>query len=706
MDISNIGKFSRVDTVSDKPIIDAGIGVAQKGGKILKSVSDIGETILKPVDQLVNAVTPYTRSAYKGISVDQARSEIDKYNKQKDLEKQQFEAQVNEILRAKNASQEFGQIAGELAAWLIPQTKITKLAEPFGIGTRMAIEGIGGAATGAVIDGDNRLEGALYGGLGGVGGELVAPVFSGLLKSTQKVGGLKNVFKRGSKDIVETTGKDIDSLLAEQDKIINTSKNPNEIKVARKNKFDLLKQKEADSSILDKFKQKTPEEYKNKALDNTAELLQLDHKKEAYGRLGKYTEPEIEATRLIRDTDHPIKSFQDLSDTFYGKLKEIDATRSSLIKDKLKQKVDIENSLLKATEKMNKYLDNGELDIAGKIEELIKKERGLGLTTIKDVEKRKKFLDGMLSNLYDDAGGLKPLSQTEKVEQQALMSIKDGYKDTLNKVGGSQYAKLGRTRAALNKAFGKSTELRSRAKNAIKDIDFDAMNFKQRAKVIADKLPYIKDAFDKGLIKIDTKADLLDALVEDKIRQIRLYSQKGSSLGTSYKSKLPEATAPKVEKSQMQSQNKGLPKELKKDNVSSLNNTTKEAIKKLGEDLKVKQTQLTKAEHTLEKLNKKPKTAKVKALIIKVKEKIKVLIKDIQGIQTKIKTFIKEAGGSEKGAVDFGADLGKSKSITSDIAKAKAEGKSFEEFITPNEKAINDYTQNLNWSFKSDYTFD
>jgi len=113
-----------------------------------------------------------------------------------------------DLTKAEGSMQEGGKVTGEIATWLLPQSKITKAAKVLPLGGRVLAEATGGAGVGYLIGGENREKDALYGGLGGAGGELLGTGLKVLpkLKTPTR---LKDIFKgkKVASEVVEDTTK-------------------------------------------------------------------------------------------------------------------------------------------------------------------------------------------------------------------------------------------------------------------------------------------------------------------------------------------------------------------------------------------------------------------------------------------------------------------------------------------------------------------
>lgn len=586
-DRQNLNNHLKDVNNSNTRLEDIGIGAIKSGGKTLKHLSDFGEVALNAYDDyVVNPISKYTRSAYQGIPSEQAQKEIEQRTAQSRTRQEQFSSKIDKTLEYTNSDQESGGFVGEMAQWLIPQTKINKVADGMGLLGRAGVQALGGAGTGAIID-DDPYSGALYGGVGGAAGEFIAPTLGLVSKGAKKVKRtpLRDIFKKSEKTVAESAAKE------------------------------------------------------DSALEATAELLQQGNKKEEMGRLGKYSNTEVEAMKIIRDSDDPYKNFQDLVEKFSKEKNKFIEKRKEILEPYTKTPIkNIDEILGGSKNKIDYYLKNGDIKVAEKFEEMVNNEMELGLKTVGDISERKQYIDKKISDLFDSGGRGVELSPTEKIEKQVWKELAADYRKELNKIAGKEYEELGKKTSATSNAYNALTIQRGRAKKALKDIDWEVMTLKERAMAIADKLPYLRGNIDT-LVKIDTKSGLLDSIVEQKVRQIRIKGKKAkqiNSKGTQPIGKDLKGGLEKPQKNTDQQLSQG------KNNISYDNYTTKEVLSKaqevkktLGKDHKITK-EITKLEKDLEK-------QKSFLKIVTDNKSIQNIKQNIEKIIEKIKTYLGEA---------------------------------------------------------------
>jgi len=285
------------------------------------------------------------------------------------------------------------------------------------------------------------------------------------------------------------------------------------------------------------LKPKTAAQYNDEALKAAAELLQSGSKKSAKGRQAKYNNADIQAMKAIRDSDVPLSSQQGLVDFFDDTITTATKERDALLRPHLTATVDdTYMSPLKAQIKELRVA--GDLKEASAYAKLLAKEKELfakigkeaqgGKNTVAQLDARIKEINKKVQKLFNDVGGKENLLPDQKIEVQAYELLRQGLKKQLDEIGGDTYKEAGSRVSGLIDARTFSRIQRDRAKNALTDIPWEAMSAKERALFIKEYFPTIKDIGISKLVKLDTKSDVLDGLVESKVRLIRDFGAKGA----------------------------------------------------------------------------------------------------------------------------------------------------------------------------------
>ena len=280
----------------------------------------------------------------------------------------------------------------------------------------------------------------------------------------------------------------------------------------------------------EKVVKETVEAAEDKALKATAELLQSGSKKAAKGRSEKYNNADVQAMRVIRDSEVPLTSQQELADFFSTNVGAAIKERDTLLRPFLTNSVDdTYQTALKA--RIKELRVAGDLDEATKYAGFLKRESDLfdkiakaapgSKATVSQLNDRIKEINKKVSKLYDDVGGKENLLPEQKIEVQAYDLIREGIKKELDGIAGDTYKEAGLRTSGLLDAQTFSRIQRDRAKNALTGTPWEKMTAIQRAAFIKQYLPTIKDFGVSNLVKLDTKADVLDALVAEKVRLIR-----------------------------------------------------------------------------------------------------------------------------------------------------------------------------------------
>jgi len=274
----------------------------------------------------------------------------------------------------------------------------------------------------------------------------------------------------------------------------------------------------------------TAEQAEDQALKAAAELLQSGSKKSAKGRQGKYNNADTQAMKAIRDSDVPLNSQQNLADFFDDLVGVSTKERDALLRPFLNDAVDGSYmGPLKAQIKELRVAD--EMKDAAAYAQLLKKEADLfakigkaapgGKNTVEQLSARIKEINKKVQKLFDDAGGKENLLPDQKIEAQAYDLLRQGLKTKLDEIGGEAYKEAGLKTSGLLDARTFSRIQRDRAKNALTGTPWAKMTPAQRAVFVKDLFPTLKDFGVSKLVKLDTKADVLDALVAEKVRLIR-----------------------------------------------------------------------------------------------------------------------------------------------------------------------------------------
>lgn len=277
---------------------------------------------------------------------------------------------------------------------------------------------------------------------------------------------------------------------------------------------------------------KTSEVLERDALKAAAELLQSGSKKSARGRAAEFNNADIQAMRVIRDTLQPLKSQQELAQFFDDAISVYQKNRSDILRPLLKDEVtDAYQSPLKA--EIRSLMQANEMNTASAYSKLLSQEKELfskyakqapgGKPAVEYLANRIAEINKKVETLFNEVGGRENLPPEQKIQVQAYDKLREGLKRELDAIGGEQYAELGQVVSGLIDARTFARIQRDRAKNALTDAPWETMTAKERAIFIKGLFPTLKDFGVNGLIKLDTKADVLDAIVEQKVRQIRQF---------------------------------------------------------------------------------------------------------------------------------------------------------------------------------------
>ena len=280
---------------------------------------------------------------------------------------------------------------------------------------------------------------------------------------------------------------------------------------------------------------KTAAELEQKALKASAELLQSGSKKSAMGRAAEFNNADIQAMRLIRDSLTPLPSQQELATFFDKAISVYSKNRDDILRPILQNPVD--DSFLKDIKDLALSTQRaGDVPTASQYAKIAKQEKDLfnkvakssagGNATVEYLATRIKEIDRRVEKLYNDVGVKDSLLPEQKIEVQGLDEIRKGLKRTLDTLGGEDYANLGKIQSGLIDARNFARIQRDKAKNALSKIEWEVMTPKERALFIKDLLPTLKDFGVSALVKLDTKADVLDSIVEQKVRQIRQFGNQ------------------------------------------------------------------------------------------------------------------------------------------------------------------------------------
>lgn len=280
---------------------------------------------------------------------------------------------------------------------------------------------------------------------------------------------------------------------------------------------------------------KTAETLNHDALKAAAELLQSGSKKAAKGRAVEFNNADTQAMRLIRDTLRPLKSQQELATFFDDAISVYQKNREDILRPFMQNEVtDAYQSPLKS--EIKSLMQSGDMKSASAYSKFLAKEKQLfeksakqatgGKNTVVYLQNRIKDVNQRVQSLFDEVGGRENLLPEQKIQVQAYEKLREGLKKELDTIGGKQYAELGQVVSGLIDARTFARIQRDRAKNALSDAPWETMTLKERALFIKDLFPTLKDFGVNALVKLDTKADVLDALVEQKVRQIRQFGNK------------------------------------------------------------------------------------------------------------------------------------------------------------------------------------
>lgn len=290
------------------------------------------------------------------------------------------------------------------------------------------------------------------------------------------------------------------------------------------------------SDRLNPIKSRTPEQYSDQAYKAAAELLQSGSKKNAIGRNAKYNNADTQAMHAIRDSKVELKSQQDLVKFFDDEITAATKARDHLLNPHLSKPVDFSYSKTLRDEILN--IKKTDEVLAGKYTKYITAERELfekvakqspgGNASVAYLSNRVKEMNQKVSKLYNDVGGKDNLLPEQQIEAQAYELIRKGLKKELDAIGGKKYAEAGTKTSGLLDAKKFSQIQRDRAKNALSDIPWETMKPTERALFIKEHFPTIKDFGVSKLVKLDTKADVLDGLVEPKVNLIREFGAKAA----------------------------------------------------------------------------------------------------------------------------------------------------------------------------------
>jgi len=318
------------------------------------------------------------------------------------------------------------------------------------------------------------------------------------------------------------------------------------------------------SSVASK---QTTQALEREATKAAAELLQSGSKKAARGRQAEFNNADIQAMRALRDSTVPVQSQQGLADFFDSEVSRISKARDKELQPHLTKAVD-NTYQLALKDEVRALMRAGDTKTARGYFNILKREQNIfdvagksakgGKNTVEHLSNRIKAINQEVTKLFNEVGGKDKLLPDQKIEVQAYELLRRGLKDELDGIAGTRYAELGSTSSGLQDARQFARIQRDRAKNALSDTPWADMTLKERTLFIKDHFPTLKDFGVKALVKLDTKADVLDGLVEAKVRQIRRAGQeaiqgspKSSSPSTQGKStptgKTPPSASQKLE---------------------------------------------------------------------------------------------------------------------------------------------------------------
>lgn len=303
------------------------------------------------------------------------------------------------------------------------------------------------------------------------------------------------------------------------------------------NSGSLASRMRGNDAVPDGLRRKTPEEYEQEATKAALELLQSPSKRSDRGRIAEFSNADVQAMRAIRDSDDELTRQQDLVEFFDRQSKDAVKQRDRLLRPYLTREADT-SYLNDLKAEIKELRVNNDMDTAEKYAEVLKNERELfekaakqargGKGTVKQLQDRIKAINTKVQKLYDEVGGRDQLQPDQKIEAQAYDLLRGNLKRQLDEIAGEEYAQAGQKASGLIDATRFAQEQRGRANKAVTEVPWDAKTNWQRLGAIKDAIPYVRDIGAEGLMKIDTKSDVLDDLVKDKVRQIRQYGQKAS----------------------------------------------------------------------------------------------------------------------------------------------------------------------------------
>lgn len=264
-----------------------------------------------------------------------------------------------------------------------------------------------------------------------------------------------------------------------------------------------------------------------KILADSAQVLQSGSKATALSKGGKFSNADKAFAKIVTESKKPINTFDDSVRLVNSKSKGLKQKVRNIINKKGADTPVGDSYLSRLRGAVQKMSQDPQMEDAlsayQKIlerEEAFVKQKGGSLSLI-DLQKRKEDLGALVSNLYKEGGGRVDLDPTQKATKQALDELRGGAKSTIEDVAGKEVGVLNQELGGLIDADGFLKIQRERAKNAIQEIDFKNKNWVDKLMTVKEYVPFIKDFGIDKFQKLDTKSDVLEALLEGKVKQMR-----------------------------------------------------------------------------------------------------------------------------------------------------------------------------------------
>lgn len=479
-------------------------GLMKSGVEMVTSVADLGLQIADTATSPEKRLAIARGAKAQGITTEEFEKKIKEAHPMATAIGEfprEFVKTGYELSESDNDIQGTGKLVGNIAALLVPTSKASLALKGESLLTRVAGEGLVGAGTEYLIGGKDREKDALYGLAGGVGGELLSPVFSTALKKTKS---LKDIFKGKAGKAGKVEGV--------ADGVVGDI----ELGVSRR-----------------------------KAEKASNQILQIGNKADELMREEEFSKATQQFAKVIGESDDKIATFQDAVVFTNRKLKTIKEEVAKEIEpfaikevDHLDYLSDLRNRVdeLKKSSFTEKnaveyetVLHEAVQDLTGlskkEIEE-IGLDSALSLSkkkTVKDMLKLNKDFNKAVKEIHT-AGGKKDLNPEQKVRLQALELLREGSRRQIINNTSKRVGELNLQRSGLIEAKNRLKIQRGRANKALDEIDwteFKLANWKERASIIKEYAPWVKDLGKGKLQMLDSKSKLLEEMLDLNVRRIR-----------------------------------------------------------------------------------------------------------------------------------------------------------------------------------------